>query len=178
MLSRDSWLHHLRPRARHSCLAVGHAVMLKSQLQKSRQLSTASAFDVLLPHDHVVHGPLQDERVQPIQNTRRNHDTICYSNPGTASCLPFCHCRCQRCYLRLPFVSLLVSLLLVPFVSLLVDVSKIGLGNASLLSPLFEVYGTIVLPAFKQWLAWLHYGLHQTRPHCCVSLLLPPILRT
>ena len=60
--------------------------------------------------------------------------------------------------LLFPFVSLLVCLLvghcvrlvslLFPFVSLLVsllvDVSKCGLGNASLLSHLFGVYGGVI----------------------------------
>ena len=58
--------------------------------------------------------------------------------------------------LLFPFVPLLVSLLvghclvslLFPFVSLLVsllvDVSKCGLGNASLLSHLFGVYGGVI----------------------------------
>ena len=46
------------------------------------------------------------------------------------------------------FVSLLVSVLVcycVRLVSLLVDVSKSGLGNASLLSNLFGVYGGVIV---------------------------------
>ena len=81
------------------------------------------------------------------------------------SCLPSCWSLCPPCRhcvrlvsLLFPFVSLLVSLLvghcvrvvslLFPFVSLLVsllvDVSKCGLGNASLLSHLFGVYGGVI----------------------------------
>ena len=67
--------------------------------------------------------------------------------------------------LLFPFVSLLVSILvchcvrlvslLFPFVSLLVsllvDVSKRGLGNASLLSHLFGVYGGVILIATQRF---------------------------
>ena len=54
---------------------------------------------------------------------------------------------CPFCLLVFLFVSLLVSVLVcycVRLVSLLVDVSKSGLGNASLLSNLFGVYGGVM----------------------------------
>ena len=63
------------------------------------------------------------------------------------SCLPSQWSLCPFCLPLFPFVSLLVSVLVchsVRLVSLLDDVSKSGLGNASLLSNLFGVYGGVI----------------------------------